>query len=167
MLFAVPAPPPPPLIATEISYEAPTSKDIATYSLFETLFWPWLDEYFRKLTSIQRDVLYTLPSWNTFKITYKGILFFRKGKQELRQIEAKNKWASLRVDRLEYEQNSRKIRITAIKYGIPFKQDPQFLSIDEVVKIFTHIESNTTYTRPNNKPTWEPYKLILQVEKEK
>ena len=132
--------------------------------LYDVLWLTWLEEYFRKLTWIKRDQLQTLPSWNTFIVTHEGIVFTRNGKEELWIIRATNKSAGLHIDWLEHSSAWWKVRITARKLWINFKQEePQILPWEEIAGIFTAIELGKPYTRPQIRPDGKPYELILEV----
>jgi len=164
-MITVPPIPPPTIEYVQLTHEPERWERI---HLYDVLMASWLEEYFRNLTNIKRDILYILRSWNTFKVTYDGIVFTRKGKKELRSIEAKNKGAGLRINWLEYSSEGRKIWITAVKLWVHFKQEEaQILPTEEIAEIFTCIESEKTYTRPSHKKSGEEYKLILAVKQTK
>lgn len=142
-----------------------TTSDII--DLYEVLLANGLENYLRELRTIKRDVEYKLPSRNTFKVTYDGIMYTRDGKEELWKIRAEKTWVWvwLHVDRLEYDPNGWKLRVTAKKMWITIKkeQDPQILERSEISQIFGAIEAWNTYTRPTIRPDGKPYELILEV----
>lgn len=123
------------------------------------------ETYFRNLTSIKCNTIYTLPSGNKFKIAYDGIIFYRNNQEEHWKISAPNKWAAIHVDKVKYHHTWWELTVIWKKRGISAKQDPQLLSRKEIATIFDHLDKAKTYMRPKYREDGNPYNIILKVEK--
>ncbi len=120
--------------------------------------------YFQQLQTIRMDEIFTLPTWNSFQITEKWIIFIREWKKELRVIHAENKNnARIKINSLVYHPDGFLLWISWIKRWICIKQDDQILPRKEVIPIFEAIGNNNTYKTSKNNADWTINKTILVV----
>lgn len=144
-----------------------------------------LEQFFKDLTQIKFDHTYTLPSWNTFRITHTGIIFSRKIpgteklQKETREISAQTREQHTKgkdptllwLKELSHTPNGRKIHFDA-RVNLPFvwetaiKQEPQILPWREIADIFFAIEYNKKYVRPAKKDG-HTFKTIVTVSPSK